>query len=161
MNATWQARILKHSEAVTESGCWIWMGMMGVRGYGRVYEGGGRAAPHFTSAHRLSYRAFRGDIPQGLVLDHLCRVRCCVNPWHLEAVTDRVNIMRGVGVAPQHAAKLVCKYGHPFDRTEVVRGRVRRVCWTCARACKQRWNRKRPTKARLMLAVHGVEVLET
>lgn len=75
-------------------GCWIWKGPVAPNGYGqmpsRANEYGERLA------HRASYRFHVGPIPDGLEIDHLCRVRCCVNPAHLEAVTHSVNILRGI-----------------------------------------------------------------
>lgn len=66
--------------------CWIWKGETNESGYG-LYEG--------RLLHRLSYTAHCGTIPKGMVLDHLCRVRSCYNPAHLEPVTDFINLSRG------------------------------------------------------------------
>jgi len=85
-----RARILARVELVSETGCWIWMGSVSPAGYG---EAGSRFS--VRSADRLSYEAFVGPIPDGLELDHLCRVRCCVAPYHLEPVTHAVNVDRG------------------------------------------------------------------
>ena len=74
---------------VTESpdGCWIWSGPLDRDGYGAFAPNkGGR-----TSAHQWSYAEMVGDVPEGLELDHLCRVRACVNPYHLDPVTTQVN----------------------------------------------------------------------
>src|SRR5262249_49353562 len=68
------------------SGCFLWTGKLDVRGYARIWHNRG---DHI--AHRLYYELKKGPIPEGLVLDHLCRVRCCVNPDHLEPVTNREN----------------------------------------------------------------------
>lgn len=72
------------------SGCWFWTGAVFKSGYGAI-----RILGKTTLAHRVAYELFTGPIPVGLVLDHLCRIRPCVNPAHLEAVTDQVNIVRG------------------------------------------------------------------
>lgn len=80
---------------VTESpsGCWLWVGAIGSNGYG-VF----RLSDKSASAHRYSWEQLVGQIPDGLHLDHLCRIRNCVNPAHLEPVTPRVNVQRGTSV---------------------------------------------------------------
>ena len=74
----------------SDCGCWIWTGRLNRNGYGRAYWCGLEPV-----AHRLVYELLIGAIPPGLVLDHLCRRRECVNPQHLEPVTIRVNTLRG------------------------------------------------------------------
>lgn len=71
-------------------GCWLWLGSLTDKGYGRFYMGGKRYL-----AHRYSYEHFVGPIPEGLEPDHLCRVPACVNPAHLEPVTRSENTRRG------------------------------------------------------------------
>ncbi len=71
------------------NGCWIWTGRLDRYGYGRM-----RADKDNTTAHRVSYEIHKGPIPEGLQIDHLCCVRKCVNPDHLEAVTASVNGLR-------------------------------------------------------------------
>lgn len=75
---------------VTESGCWLWTGAVDFSGYGTAFY-----KRKQTRAHRASYEIHFGPIPNGLTIDHLCRVKCCVNPAHLEAVTLRENNLRG------------------------------------------------------------------
>src|SRR5438874_924042 len=69
------------------SGCWIWTSILGKAGYGLFWLDG-----RFTNAHRVSYLLKHGSIPDGKELDHLCRVRCCVNPQHLEPVSHKENV---------------------------------------------------------------------
>lgn len=115
------------------SGCWLWTGQENFGGYGRFYLEGKRLA-----AHRQSYELFKGPIPEGLTLDHLCRVRCCVNPDHLEPVTNRVNILRGVGATAKAAKIMYCTKGHPMFGENVAYYKCetgkRRVCITCDNA---------------------------
>ncbi|MCZ6447620.1 MAG: HNH endonuclease signature motif containing protein [Alphaproteobacteria bacterium] len=99
-------------------------------------------------AHRFSYETLVGPIPEGLILDHLCRVRSCCNPSHSEAVTHRVNILRGDGITAINARKLFCKRGHPLFgenlRPQNPETRYGRIC----RACHRLSERRRRAKAR-------------
>jgi hypothetical protein len=84
--------------------CWVWTGCLHV-GYGRLTVNGVR-----WLAHRWSYTQLRADIPEGLQIDHLCRNRACVNPWHLEPVSCQENLRR----AP-HNMKTTCPQGHELS----------------------------------------------
>lgn len=77
------------------TGCWLWTAARSDGGYG-IFGRGAWATVRTTIAHRLSYEVVKGPIPLGLQLDHLCRVRHCVNPAHLEAVTGATNVQRGL-----------------------------------------------------------------
>ncbi len=83
--------------------------------------------------HRVAYRAFRGEIPEGLVLDHLCRVRSCCRPDHLEPVTHRENLVRGETITAREVAQTECLRGHPFspENTYLRPDRHGRVCRRC------------------------------
>ena len=125
-------RRLQNIEIDAETGCHVYLGDHHNTGYGRISVGGRQ-----QMAHRVNYERERGPIPDGLVLDHLCRNRACINPDHLEAVTEQVNILRGVGPSAQHAAQTHCVNGHPFsiENTHLYRGqRACRACWPIRKA---------------------------
>lgn len=121
------AQLQKHIEPVTESGCWIWTAYTDKSGY--PYASWHR---HTRRAHRLIYELLVGPIPQGLQLDHICRVRGCVNPAHLEPVTAKINTLRGQGPTSLNAVKTYCKNGHSFNgeslRLDPRGGRFCREC---------------------------------
>lgn len=108
--------------------CWIWTASLNTGGYGQIYYAG-----RPQRAHRLTYELFRAEIPEGLQIDHLCRVRACVNPWHLEPVTNAVNTERG-DLWKQDRRWSHCKYGHEFagDNLKIDPSGMRR-CRTCER----------------------------
>jgi hypothetical protein len=119
--------------------CIIWPGSRYSTGYGRVWRDG-----RMQSAHRAAYQDAYGPIPEGLVLDHLCRVRLCVNPDHLEPVTHRVNILRGVGASARNVVKTHCPRGHAFTTENTyLNPRGFRVCRECHRAADRRYRKER------------------
>lgn len=115
---------------VDANGCWLWHDGARPGEYGRVNLGPvGRKTT--TTAHRVSYELFREPIPVGLVLDHLCRVKACVNPWHLEPVTNTENVLRGL----HGDLKTHCIHGHEYTPENTIhrRGHQRR-CRACSEA---------------------------
>ena len=98
---------LKRYRVDEESGCWLWEGSTR-GGYGRLRVNG-----EMMEAHRASYEAHIGKIPEGLVIDHLCRNRACINPSHLEPTTSKENISRGMAgkVARSEAHKKAISEG--------------------------------------------------
>ncbi len=117
--------------AMGHGGCIIFTGSLNYKGYGTIRISRTKQRAY---THRVMYEHFIGPIPQGLVLDHLCRVRRCCNPYHLEPVTNRENYMRG----DRRSATTHCPQGHPYDEANtyvyVNRAGVRaRVCRTCRR----------------------------
>lgn len=152
-------RLFKGSERLEESGCWVWKGVHSNQGYGRIkYQG------RFVSAHRVGWCWWHGmentpeDRPD---LDHLCRIRDCWNPAHLEAVTCSENVKRGdlakviraarlgkpgVGVAGMKA-RLFCQKGHNYAASDSgVDYRGARRCRECYRERKHREYLKRKEK---------------
>ena len=114
--------------------CWEWQGRHNAWGYAEV---GGYLA------HRRAYEHWRGPIPQGLTLDHLCRYPGCVSPWHLEAVTIRVNILRGNTLAARELQRQHCPAGHPYDATNTyLDPDGRRHCRMCQRGNRRRWEQR-------------------
>lgn len=104
--------------------CWLWTGPLRPTGYATFYPGGGRHVAKIY-VHRFAYEAVRGPIPDGLEVDHLCAVRHCVNPTHLEAVTRRVNLDR------RNARKTHCIHGHRYDEENTYRSGPHRHCRAC------------------------------
>ena len=124
-----------------EQGCWLWKGSL-VHGYG-----------HFTigykmiRAQRFAYELLVGPVPDGLILDHLCRVTNCIRPDHLEPVTNRENVRRGkCGILKTH-----CVRGHPLKginlRLTIKDSNERRICKQCTkdRAKKHYWATRQKT----------------
>jgi hypothetical protein len=123
-----------------ETGCWLWIASMKGCGYGAIWSEGTTSL-----AHRVAYELYRECIPNGLQIDHLCRLRHCVNPWHLEVVTGSVNIQRGL-LPILHAQVNFCPQGHEYTEANTYvymrkssSGRLvhRRMC----RECKRNWNK--------------------
>lgn len=115
---------------VPESGCWLWIAGDNGVGYGKL-----TIKNKHIYAHRFSYEFYRGKVPKGYDLDHLCRVRCCVNPTHLEPVSRKINLMRGVRktLLPKRSC---CMKGHEYTekntRIWTYKGRIIKTCRTCA-----------------------------
>ena len=111
----------------SESGCWRWSAFV-AGGYGRFTHRGRNIL-----AHRMSYTLCRGEIPGGLVIDHLCRTTSCVNPDHLRAVSWKTNTMQNSLAYPAiNAAKSHCKRGHPLRGENLLRNPSgNRACREC------------------------------
>lgn len=129
------------------NGCWIWSGCISGDGYGVVW-----VAPKNRKAHRVAYEEFVGPIPDGLALDHLCRVRRCVNPAHLEPVTNRTNSLRGETIAAKHASVTHCPQGHEYTPENTYSSkRGERDCRICRRVRGTEWARNKRARIRAEL----------
>lgn len=130
----------KHIEAKIQpepnSGCWLWLGALrdSHDGYGCA---GWRTKTWRT--HKLVYTILCGEVPDGKVVDHTCRNRICCNPDHLEAVTQKVNVHRGEGIAAKNLLKTHCRQGHPYEGDNLYAWNNQRFCVTCSTLYKQRY----------------------
>lgn len=127
--------------------CWIWTGATsGGSGYGRIGVGSRSDSTRRTvGCHRFAYEALVGPIPDGLLLDHLCRNRLCANPGHLEPVSSRENTLRGKTLAAAQVTRTHCPHGHPYSGPNLYqRPCGRRACRTCMRSAGRRhyWRSK-------------------
>jgi hypothetical protein len=121
----------------SDNGCWLWRGQLNSRGYGQI-----RAHEKTCLAHRIAYAYLVGPIPEGLQLDHLCRVKRCVNPQHLEPVTGSVNLARAYSAAPRQPAT-TCRRGHEFTAANTYLSKKGRIC----RRCRRDWERAKRAAA--------------
>jgi len=117
------------------TGCWLWGGSIAGRGYGTL-----TTKKKHIYAHRLSYTMYKGAIPEGLTIDHMCNNTYCVNPDHLQVLSLRENVLKNKSGPSENARKTHCKYGHPFSGENLLieKGRFR-VC----RICRTNHNRRK------------------
>ncbi len=112
--------------------CWLWTGCCHAKNLYGQFKWDGSA----KNAHRFSYILAHGEVPEGLVIDHLCRVRPCVNPDHLEAVTTLVNNQRGLG-----SRKTCCKSGHKYTiKTTIYKTNTRNQPYRACRVCNNKYS---------------------
>lgn len=121
----------------SESNCWTWTKKLNPKGYGVFRVGRDR-----VKAHRYSWSLNRGDIPSGMVIDHLCENKACVNPSHLNLCTQRVHLLRysdtRCGFRKSH-----CIHGHPLSGDNLVLGvRGHRLCRECRRLYRLKWRKE-------------------
>lgn len=144
---------IRSNVAIQDDGCWQWTGTLSDAGYPYMRLTRTKRA----RAHRVSYEAFVGPIPDELQIDHTCHNnsgcpggatcphRACVNPEHLEPVTNRVNTLRSESFTAVNAAKGACIHGHEFtaENTYVNPRRGNRSCRTCRRAIEARYRARK------------------
>jgi hypothetical protein len=123
------------------AGCWYWNAYIDPDGYSSIsIENKSRRAS------RVSYELFRGPIPKGMHIDHLCRNRECVNPDHLEAVTPKENLHRGLK-GRMHVPVTQCKRGHPYAEHAIVNPKTgKKVCKICMNDARRPRRRKIPSQ---------------
>lgn len=125
--------ILNNFRVQDTNNCWLWLGS--IKGeYGNLYASlPGEKHNRSLQAHRLVYTMLIGPVSDQLVLDHLCRNTYCVNPFHLEVVTERTNILRGRGIGVINSEKTHCPQGHPLKKIS-----KRRYCQICTNFARDR-----------------------
>lgn len=134
-----QRRVLARVSKDAASGCWNWTGATTRGGYG-TYRTMGMA----TTAHRVAYMAWVGDVPPGMELDHLCKNTRCVNPEHLEAVTHAENVARASKAMQTH-----CEAGHEFTEANTyTKKNGCRSCRTCNAARQRKLREKNQDRYR-------------
>lgn len=142
-------KVMSRVEKESAGGCWLYTGSLAADGYARVKDAGSDLA---LLVHRVTYEELTGPIPDGLVLDHLCRVRNCVNPEHLEPVTGAENIRRGVRA--RLGERTHCAEGHEFTpentafqrRTTKSGVTMTPLCRTCKNTYGRAFDRRRRVK---------------
>jgi hypothetical protein len=137
---------------VQEDGCWYWVNYVAETGYGRL-----NIKNTVVYAHRWVWEQLQGPIPDGLEIDHLCRVRRCVNPDHLEPVTPQVNMLRSTA----RGGETHCVRGHEFTEENTYRDKRTgwRKCRHCHRDYQQERARRGLRKSRAKSANHNVALL--
>lgn len=148
---TTEERLARLSVPEPNTGCVLWLGCCNHHGYAVIgkLEGDNRT----RLAHIVAYEAARGAVPSGMVLDHLCRVRSCINPRHLEPVTPRENSLRGDCAASRNAAKTHCPRGHAYSGENLLMRQrasgefIGRGCKKCIRATAERRRQERSVEA--------------
>lgn len=125
-SATLEEKLDRMSIPEPMSGCILWLGCTITDGYGMLNVGKGKGN---KLAHRVAWELVNGAIPADCEIDHICRVRSCINPAHMRAVSHKVNVLAGESFSAHHARKGTCVHGHQFDG--IRKGNGQRTCSTC------------------------------
>jgi hypothetical protein len=125
---------------ITDS-CWIWKGALKDDGYAQFWISN-QHPPHQEYIHRFVYEITKGSIPDGLAIDHLCRNRACPNPDHLEAVSSKENVLRGIGITAVNSRKTHCKHGHLLTAENIYVYDKGRVCKLCLKDREKQYKMK-------------------
>lgn len=138
MNQELKNRLLNRIDK-TPNGCWNYTRSKSVKGYGKLSAWG-----RMWLAHRVSYTIFVAPIPEGKSIDHLCRNPSCINPNHLEPVSNRENLMRGIGIAAKNSRKTHCINGHALsgENLRLKKSRRGRICKKCNSDHWRKWYEK-------------------
>ena len=127
LKKTTEERFWSHVDKTNS--CWNWTGHLNAKKrYGHI-----KINKKYFLVHRFSYELSKGKIPEGLTIDHLCRNTSCVNPDHLEAVTMKENLMRGIGACAINSRKTHCPQGHEYAEENICPSQIGRVCKICRR----------------------------
>ena len=120
---------LKNFEAkyipVPFSGCWLWTAALNNDGYARFFP--------YARGYKAAFEHWKGSVPEGKEIDHICGVRCCVNPAHLQAITHKENIAKS-GAWEFNRKKTHCPKGHPYSGDNLYMYGTNRQCLICRRA---------------------------
>lgn len=142
-------RLLSKAVRDPETDCWQWQGWVTPRGYGEIISHDKK-----IGVHRAMYELEHGSIGEGMEIDHLCRLRSCINPAHLEAVSRKENILRGVSPCARLARRTHCPQGHEYtpENTKIVQTRwgalrgTGRQCRMCHKLSNRRAYAANPDK---------------
>ncbi len=122
--------------------CWLWAGYVDSYGYGYLLPYIDKKLVNLK-AHRVMYENLVAQIPEGLQIDHLCRVRHCVNPAHLEPVTPRENVMRGISHVALNPSKTHCPKDHPLSGDNLyITPKGKRNCKSCRSSSHKAWKQR-------------------
>ena len=142
-----ELRLFWSKVEVLATGCWEWRGKLNADGYGYILVGSrSDQSRKYVFAHRFAFERFRGSIPAGEEIDHLCKHRSCVNPTHLQSLSHLENVRRS-GAAEAHRqqmrARTQCRNGHDYNQSNVYLYRGKRYCRACRKKSELKRQRRR------------------